>query len=50
VRARFLRFTSELGLLYQEAATNGIEALESLVVAYEATGKPLPQPRTVYAA
>lgn len=33
------------GDTYQEAVTNGIEALESLVVAYEATGEPLPQPR-----
>jgi predicted RNase H-like HicB family nuclease len=38
------------GGTYQEAATNGIEALESLVIAYEATGEPLPQPRTIYAA
>jgi len=35
------------GETYQEAVTNGIEALESLVAAYETTGESLPQPRTV---
>jgi antitoxin HicB len=30
------------GETYEEAVTNGIEALESLVMAYEATGEPLP--------
>ncbi|MBR8827752.1 MAG: type II toxin-antitoxin system HicB family antitoxin [Gomphosphaeria aponina SAG 52.96 = DSM 107014] len=28
---------------YTEAVNNGIEALESLIIAYEATGEPLPQ-------
>lgn len=37
------------GDTYQDAAINGIEALESLVAAYEATGEPLPQPNTVCA-
>lgn len=32
---------------YEEAVTNGIEALESLIMAYEATGEQLPVP-TVY--
>ena len=32
------------GDTYQEAATNGIEALESLIMAYEATNEPLPEP------
>jgi antitoxin HicB len=35
------------GVTYQEAVMNGIEALESLVMAYEAGGEPLPEPRTV---
>ncbi|BAU07830.1 type II toxin-antitoxin system HicB family antitoxin [Fischerella thermalis CCMEE 5330] len=35
------------GDTYEEAVTNGIEALESLIMAYEATNEPLPQP-TVY--
>jgi antitoxin HicB len=38
------------GDTYQEAVNNGIEALESLVIAYEATGEPLPEPNTVCAA
>ncbi|WP_353930146.1 type II toxin-antitoxin system HicB family antitoxin [Okeanomitos corallinicola TIOX110] len=29
---------------YQEAVNNGIEALESLVIAYQTTGENLPQP------
>jgi antitoxin HicB len=29
---------------YEEAVTNGIEALESLIMAYEATGEQLPEP------
>lgn len=33
------------GDTYQEAVQNGIGALESLVMAYEATGEPLPQPK-----
>ena len=32
------------GDTYQEAVNNGIEALESLVIAYQATGETLPQP------
>jgi antitoxin HicB len=32
------------GDTYQEAVNNGIEALESLVIAYQATGEILPQP------
>jgi len=38
------------GDTYKEAAWNGIEALESLVIAYEATGEPLPEPGIVCAA
>ncbi len=38
------------GDTYQEAVTNGIEALESLVIAYEATGEPLPEPNTICVA
>lgn len=37
------------GDTYEEAVTNGIEALESLVIAYEATGEPLPEPSTICA-
>ncbi len=29
---------------YEEAVTNGIEALESLIMAYESTGEQLPEP------
>jgi predicted RNase H-like HicB family nuclease len=32
------------GDTYESAFTNGIEALESLIIAYEATGEPLPEP------
>ncbi|MEM7713076.1 MAG: type II toxin-antitoxin system HicB family antitoxin [Cyanobacteria bacterium P01_A01_bin.68] len=32
------------GETYEEAAKNGIEALESLVIAYQATDEILPQP------
>jgi antitoxin HicB len=32
------------GDTYEEAVTNGIEALESLVIAYQATGEALPEP------
>ena len=32
------------GETYESALRNGIEALESLIMAYEATGEPLPQP------
>ncbi|NJO79040.1 MAG: type II toxin-antitoxin system HicB family antitoxin [Cyanobacteria bacterium RM1_2_2] len=37
------------GETYEEAVTHGIEALESLVMAYEASGEPLPEPGTVCA-
>lgn len=37
------------GDTYEEAVTNGIEALESLVMAHEATGEPLPEPSTICA-
>ena len=32
---------------YAEAVANGLEALESLVIAYEATGDPLPKPNVI---
>jgi len=32
------------GSSYEEAVMNGIEALESLILAYEAAGEPLPKP------
>lgn len=32
------------GDTYEEAVAKGIEALESLIMAYEATNEPLPQP------
>lgn len=32
------------GETYEEAVNNGTEALESLVIAYQQTGEPLPQP------
>jgi predicted RNase H-like HicB family nuclease len=32
------------GKTYDEAVKNGQEALESLIIAYQATGDPLPQP------
>lgn len=35
------------GNTYIEAATNGSEALESLVIAYAATGDPLPKPNII---
>ena len=35
---------------YEEAVTNGIEALESLIMAYEATGEKLPEPTVNKAA
>lgn len=37
------------GETYEKAVTNGIEALESLVLAYEASGEPLPKPTTICA-
>lgn len=38
------------GETYASAVTNGIEALESLMIAYEATGEPLPEPTVCHAA
>lgn len=38
------------GETYELAVTNGIEALESLMLAYEATGEPLPEPTVCHAA
>ncbi|MEL6402403.1 MAG: type II toxin-antitoxin system HicB family antitoxin [Cyanobacteria bacterium J06607_6] len=38
------------GETYEEAVSNGTETLESLVMAYEATGDRLPQPTTVCTA
>ncbi|MDJ0797319.1 MAG: type II toxin-antitoxin system HicB family antitoxin [Calothrix sp. MO_167.B12] len=35
---------------YSEAVNNGIEALESLIMAYEATGEELPKPTVNQAA
>lgn len=37
------------GETYEEAVTQGIEALESLVMAYEASEEPLPEPSTICA-
>lgn len=34
------------GDTYEEAVANGTEALESLIMAYEATGETLPEPST----
>lgn len=38
------------GDTYEEAVTNGIEALESLMIAYKATGEALPEPTVGHAA
>ena len=38
------------GETYEEAMMNGIEALESLILAYEATGESLPEPTVCKAA
>ena len=38
------------GETYEEAVANGSECLESLVIAYQETGEPLPQPTTEKAA
>ena len=35
------------GDTYAEAVKNGEEALESLIIAYQATGETLPQPTTI---
>ena len=32
------------GNTYEEAVTNGKEAIESLIISYEADGEPLPKP------
>jgi predicted RNase H-like HicB family nuclease len=37
------------GDTYEEAVAHGIEALESLVMAYEATHEALPEPSTICA-
>jgi antitoxin HicB len=37
------------GDTYETAATNGVEALESLIIAYEADKEPLPQPKSAHA-
>ena len=34
------------GETYEIAVSNGVEALESLMIAYEASGEPLPAPKT----
>jgi antitoxin HicB len=38
------------GDTYEAAVANGIEALESLIMAYAAVGDPLPQPTVCQAA
>jgi antitoxin HicB len=38
------------GDTYEEAVANGTEALESLVIAYQATGEALPEPTVNQAA
>lgn len=38
------------GNTYEEAVAQGIEVLESLVMAYEASGEPLPKPSTICSA
>ena len=38
------------GTTYEQAMANGIEALESLIIAYEATGESLPKPTVCEAA
>ncbi len=35
------------GNTYELAVANGIEALESLIIAYEAVGNPLPEPTVI---
>lgn len=37
------------GDTYESAAQNGIEALESLIIAYKAAGDPLPEPTVLTA-
>ncbi|ELS03430.1 hypothetical protein Xen7305DRAFT_00031540 [Xenococcus sp. PCC 7305] len=38
------------GNTYEEAVVKGKEALESLIISYEADGEPLPEPNIVKAA
>ncbi|MEL6263562.1 MAG: type II toxin-antitoxin system HicB family antitoxin [Cyanobacteria bacterium J06626_6] len=38
------------GETYEEAVAQGVEVLESLAIAYEACGDPLPKPSIIYAA
>ena len=38
------------GDTYEEAVANGKEALESLIISYEADGEPLPKPTVTIAA
>jgi antitoxin HicB len=35
------------GETYEMAVRNGVEALESLIMAYEASGELLPEPKTI---
>jgi antitoxin HicB len=35
------------GDTYESAVSNGVEALESLILAYEASGESLPEPKTI---
>jgi antitoxin HicB len=35
------------GDTYQMAVSNGVEALESLIIAYTASGELLPEPKTI---
>jgi antitoxin HicB len=35
------------GDTYEIAVKNGVEALESLMIAYEASGESLPEPKTI---
>jgi antitoxin HicB len=37
------------GDTYEMAVSNGVEALESLILAYEASGETLPEPRAIAA-
>ncbi len=38
------------GETYEDAVNQGIEALESLIIAYRAAGEALPEPSTICAA
>lgn len=35
------------GDTYEMAVNNGVEVLESLILAYKASGEPLPEPKTI---